>query len=311
MQRPFVTRFARLALAAPLLVLLVSCIAEPTHPRGVTSAHAGAAALTATKSPVSSSVTATTSSGARGALQTITVSEPHRGTPAYKRDQWEHWIDEDRDCQDARQEVLIAESRQPVTFTSSNQCRVATGLWFDEYTGTTTTNPSKFDIDHFVPLENAHISGGWGWTTEQKKAYANDLIHPEHLIAVLASANRSKSSHSPDEWKPSRKEYWCEYAVSWISVKNRWSLTVTVRERDALGSMLDTCPVEGPPQTAMPELDTGTWAHPALTQTPQPSGDVYYATCAAAKAAGAARLRRGQPGYRAALDRDNDGIACE
>jgi hypothetical protein len=40
--------------------------------------------------------------------------------------------------------------------------------------------------------------------------------------------------------------------------------------------------------------------------------DRYYANCAAAKAAGAAPLRRGQDdGYRRALDRDNDGIACD
>ncbi|WP_154654171.1 GmrSD restriction endonuclease domain-containing protein [Acidipropionibacterium thoenii] len=38
---------------------------------------------------------------------------------------------------------------------------------------------------------------------------------------------------------------------------------------------------------------------------------VYYKNCAAAKKAGAAPLYRGHPGYRPALDRDNDGIACE
>jgi len=38
---------------------------------------------------------------------------------------------------------------------------------------------------------------------------------------------------------------------------------------------------------------------------------VYYKNCAAAKKAGAAPLYRGHPGYRSALDRDNDGIACE
>lgn len=37
----------------------------------------------------------------------------------------------------------------------------------------------------------------------------------------------------------------------------------------------------------------------------------YYANCSAAKAAGAAPLHRGEPGYRAALDRDGDGVACE
>lgn len=45
-------------------------------------------------------------------------------------------------------------------------------------------------------------------------------------------------------------------------------------------------------------------------QPPAPSS-VYYANCTAARAAGAAPIYRGQPGYRPALDRDGDGIACE
>ncbi|WP_228726822.1 excalibur calcium-binding domain-containing protein [Novosphingobium aureum] len=40
-------------------------------------------------------------------------------------------------------------------------------------------------------------------------------------------------------------------------------------------------------------------------------GSAYYANCTEARAAGAAPIRRGQPGYRSGLDRDNDGIACE
>lgn len=39
--------------------------------------------------------------------------------------------------------------------------------------------------------------------------------------------------------------------------------------------------------------------------------DVYYPNCAAARAAGAAPVRRGDPGYARHLDRDNDGIGCE
>lgn len=40
-------------------------------------------------------------------------------------------------------------------------------------------------------------------------------------------------------------------------------------------------------------------------------GEVYFPNCAAARAAGAAPIYRGQPGYRPALDRDNDEVACE
>ncbi|MBF9328180.1 excalibur calcium-binding domain-containing protein [Mycobacteroides chelonae] len=36
-----------------------------------------------------------------------------------------------------------------------------------------------------------------------------------------------------------------------------------------------------------------------------------YPNCAAARAAGAAPLYRGQPGYSSKLDRDGDGVACE
>ncbi|MGQ0717519.1 MAG: excalibur calcium-binding domain-containing protein [Pseudonocardiales bacterium] len=38
---------------------------------------------------------------------------------------------------------------------------------------------------------------------------------------------------------------------------------------------------------------------------------MYYTNCTAARSAGAAPLQRGEAGYRAGLDRDNDGVACE
>ncbi|ASW57887.1 hypothetical protein CIK06_21235 [Plantactinospora sp. KBS50] len=55
---------------------------------------------------------------------------------------------------------------------------------------------------------------------------------------------------------------------------------------------------------------------PSATVSPTPAAKksvrpVYYANCAAVRAAGKAPLRRGRPGYRAGLDRDGDGVACE
>ena len=41
------------------------------------------------------------------------------------------------------------------------------------------------------------------------------------------------------------------------------------------------------------------------------SANQAFGNCSAARAAGAAPVRRGNPGYGAHLDRDNDGIACE
>jgi hypothetical protein len=41
------------------------------------------------------------------------------------------------------------------------------------------------------------------------------------------------------------------------------------------------------------------------------AGGGVFATCTAARAAGAAPVRRGDAGYGRHLDRDNDGVGCE
>lgn len=51
---------------------------------------------------------------------------------------------------------------------------------------------------------------------------------------------------------------------------------------------------------------------PAPAGTPAPSATpAFFPDCAAAEAAGVAPIRRGRPGYRPALDRDGDGLACD
>lgn len=156
--------------------------------------------------------------------------------PAYSRDEWQHWIDEDRDCQDTRQEVLIEESLVTPTL-DTRGCRVLSGLWRDEYTGLLFTDPSDLDIDHRVPLANAHRSGGWPWDASRKRAYANDLRDPEHLLAVSATANRSKGDRGPDAWRPLSVDSWCKYASDWRSVKQRWALSISPQEDAALREM--------------------------------------------------------------------------
>ena len=108
----------------------------------------------------------------------VTVSEVPVGIPDYDRGEWDHWNDADRDCQDARQEVLIAESSVPVVFKDDVECRVESGRWTDPYTGATVEDPGKLDVDHLVPLANAHVSGGHAWDGDRKALYANSLSYP-------------------------------------------------------------------------------------------------------------------------------------
>ena len=123
----------------------------------------------------------------------------------YDRDDWRHWIDADRDCQDARAEVLIEESRSPVSFAPNDdgdECRVTAGEWLGPWSGEVFTDASDVDIDHHVPLGHAHASGGWRWNADRKRAYANDLANPPSLQVTGASVNRSKGKKPPDAWRP-------------------------------------------------------------------------------------------------------------
>lgn len=158
----------------------------------------------------------------------------------YVRDEWPHWLDEDGDCQDARQEVLIAESRTPPVLDLAG-CRVVSGWWVDPLTGQEFTNPSELDVDHHVPLANAFRSGGWGWNRATRTRFANYLLDPWHLTAMSASANRSKGDRGPDEWRPPLQSAWCNYAREWTMVKQRWLLTITAPEQAAVNEMLATC----------------------------------------------------------------------
>ncbi len=124
---------------------------------------------------------------------------------------------------------------------SGNGCDVVAGRWVDIYTGSVFTDPSLLDVDHMVPLADAHRSGGAVWDAARKAVYANDLALADALIAVSASANRSKSDRSPDEWLPPSTASHCRYVTAWIEVKHRWALSVTPAEKAALERVIRTC----------------------------------------------------------------------
>lgn len=65
------------------------------------------------------------------------------------------------------------------------------------------------------------------------------------------------------------------------------------------------------PATTQAPATTAATAPATTAATAPPATAVYYPNCAAVRAAGKAPIYQGQPGYRAGLDRDGDGIACD
>ena len=250
-----------------------------------------------------------------GPTLSIAVAPEPANLPAYDRGEWRHWIDEDRDCQDTRQEVLIEESVSAVEYTDSDRCRVESGEWNGPYTGERFTNPMDLDVDHMVPLGNAHRSGGWAWNENRKRMYANDLSYPGHLIAVQNSANRAKGADGPEEWRPPDEGYWCQYATDWITIKNSWKLTATEAEAAALADMLSDCT----PPITLATVDTEHPEPPTPTRGPAAGSGAVYASCDDAEAAGETRIQgsrgegRGFPASMVPSARDGggDGVVCE
>ncbi len=246
----------------------------------------------------------------------ITVAEIPAGIPEYDRSDWKHWTDEDGDCQDARQEVLIAESLVRVTYEDDRECRVEAGKWWVPYLGHHLGNPSAIDVDHHVPLRNAHVSGAWAWSPERKEEYANYLEDPEHLIAISARHNRSKGARGPEEWAPPDNDLWCQYALDWAEVKQRWELSMTPVESEIVMDMLGTC--EEPPKMEVKTKDAMEVRVGEHKPTAEPERSDY-ASCEEAAAAGEQRVqgsRGGGQGFPKAMvpsarDGDGDGVVCE
>ncbi|MFF2568548.1 HNH endonuclease family protein [Streptomyces sp. NPDC058084] len=161
---------------------------------------------------------------------------PQRSMTGYSRDRFPHWAEQGENC-NTREAVL---ERDGSDVRRDGECRAVSGTWVSVYDGRTVTKASGLDIDHMVPLANAWRSGADGWTQEKRKAFANDLTHPQ-LLAVSAVTNRSKGDQGPDEWQPPARTYWCTYARAWTSVKSTYGLTVTPAEKAELVRMLDTC----------------------------------------------------------------------
>ena len=320
----------RLAIAALATVLITGCGAEGPRQAGPAPTTVGGTSPTSsvpnssgpdtsstseptTRSEAATTIPTTSSSGGPLALELlglITVENEH--ADGYDRTLFAYPTTFGGGC-DTREMVLKRDSLTPAQVDTFG-CKVVAGDWLSLYDGLHFDQPSDVEIDHVVALKEAWDSGAWQWSASALKAYANDLVDVRTLRAVSMTTNRSKSDKDPSNWLPPDANDVCRYVSEWVAIKARWNLSMDESEFGRIRNLLlgqcadwrvdpiDAVATGAPAPSTLPAAPVATAA---------PTGDVYYANCTAARTAGAAPLYAGSPGYRTALDRDHDGVACE
>lgn len=119
------------------------------------------------------------------------------------------------------------------------RCRVVAGVLYDPYTLKEIPVGQDIQIDHVVALSDAWQKGAQQLKYEQRVQLAND---PLNLLAVDGEANQQKGDGDAATWLPPNKGFRCQYVARQIAVKQRYTLWVTQPEKDAMLSILNTCP---------------------------------------------------------------------
>ena len=150
----------------------------------------------------------------------------------------------------------------------------------------------------------------------ENSGYRNHAVVDDHGMTIL-------ESHYEDGYKVTKQD-----SVG-SDVPTSTTITLTVTESTIASP--ESTPSDAPSVTSEPEVtpepepisEEPTSEEPPAAeqavdgpapQTPAPKKQperAYYSNCTEAREAGVAPMHVGDPGYRPALDRDKDGVACE
>lgn len=231
-------------IAAAVLALsataLTGCSADLPAPGDLLDEIQESSAATADAAAGSGTIDTTAT---RNALDTIPVTEETDADYDRDRDYGDGWAYTGDGC-DVRDQVMLRDMRDYTL--REDGCSVETGVLDDPYTGTTIDfefgrEPGKSDavqIDHLIPLSEAHASGAADWTQDERETFANDT---QNLLASDGPANNAKGNKDAAEWLPDNGAYQCQYVAGQIEVKSTYGLTVDQAEHDALAAVLDQC----------------------------------------------------------------------
>jgi hypothetical protein len=315
------------AVLAVVAFLLVGCTtkpssdgsAAPTASASVTDEAASGASLAAANDAVSSAEP----TSALAAVSTLEVKgrAPKTG---YSRDQFgPAWADVDHNGCDTRNDILARDLSGETFKPGTHDCVVLTGALADPYSGTNmqfvrgTTTSDDVQIDHVVALSDAWQKGAQNWDGARRIAFAND---PLNLLAVQGTLNMQKGDGDAATWLPPNRSYRCAYVARQVAVKVSYGLWVTQAEKNAMATILATCPGETlpggvvanvPEPAPAPTPAPAPVPAPAPAPAPAPDAGVFYQNCTDVRAHGAAPIHAGDPGWDPKFDRDHDGVGCE
>ena len=161
-----------------------------------------------------------------------------------------------------------------------------------------TQAPSYTDVDG---KESVWAPGNWSVTAQDPAA--SSQVPAGQAITLTVNHDSAKAAASARASASAAAE-----ASASAAAAAEASASAAAAEEQARQEAARAAEEQTQQQEAQQQDQTGS------DQTQEQSGGssgAYYANCADAWAAGAAPLYRGESGYRAGLDRDDDGIACE
>lgn len=178
---------------------------------------------------------------------TASVEDPE-AIPDYDRAKFgQRWADVDRNGCDTRNDVLRRDLTDATFKPGTRGCVVLTGTLRDPYSGETvrfTRGEGTSDlvpIDHIIALSPGWYWGAWNWTDELRKEFAND---PLNLVATTRDSNGSSGKHDkpPSEWLPSDPSGRCRFAGNFLTLAEKYSLSIPEKEINTAQAALEECP---------------------------------------------------------------------
>jgi hypothetical protein len=166
------------------------------------------------------------------------------------------------------------------------------------------------------------IASKTGYTTAGKSSAATAAVAKDSLAGAVPTVTGTAKvgytlTANPGTWSPSPVTLRYQWYRSKVAIVGATKATYPLAAADAGATITVKVIASKSGYTTAGVTSPATlriasrYVPPAPAPYEPPAPVTYYANCDAVRAAGAAPLYASQPGYRAALDRDRDGIACE